>query len=213
MIRHWGLACLSVSLGLALGCERGSNVEAETRDLAEAQKNTGNVAKDIEVQLEQAKAEVVELERKLALARDGITDEVLEERRELQNALDSQRRELQEDISEAQREAQALNKDADRAIQQLQQTPPPAPVDNTTGVAPGSQVESDEVMPVRGVDPPPPPAAPVPPAPPPEAPKVEPSTSMSPSAPPPPTPAPAPPPPPVPPLPADPAPVTPVPAP
>lgn len=211
MIRHWGLACLSVSLGLAVACEQGSNVEAETRDLAEAQKNTGNVAKDLEGQLQKAKAEVVELEKKLALAREGITDDVLEERKELQNALDSQRRELQEDISQAQREAQALNKDADRAIQQLQQTQPPAHVDaqlkTETDVVPGSQtVESttkDEVVPVRGVDAPTPPdpvpsdpapsapapsdPAPIDPppadAPPPDPRNLAPSTSTTPAAP------------------------------
>lgn len=167
MIRHWGFACLSASLGLALACEKGSNVEAETRDLAEAQKNTGNVAQDLEAQLEKARAEVVELEKKLGLAREGITDDVLQQRAELQQALDSQRRELQEDINEAQREAQALNKDTDRAIQQLQQTQ--AQVDNRldteANIPPVEQpLDSptrEEIAPVRGVDTPPPPAPPV----------------------------------------------------
>jgi hypothetical protein len=229
MIRHWGFACLTAGLGLALACEQGSTVEAETRDLAEAQKNTSNVAKDLEVQLEKAKAEVVELEKKLALAREGITDDVLEERKELQRALDAQRRELQEDISETQREAQALNQNTERAIQQLQQTQPPAHVDSTvkteTDVVPSTQppIESttrDEVVPVRGVDTPPPaappPAAPPPAAPqPPEPPKVEPTPSAAAPTPPPPEPQPTPavPPPPIVPPSSDPAPVSPVPSP
>lgn len=159
MIRHSGLACLVASLGLSLACEQGSHVEAETRDLAEAQNNTGNVAKDLEAKLQEAKAEVIELEKKLALAREGVTDDVLRERSELQGALDSQRREVQEEVNEAQREAQVLNKDADKAMQQLRQTQPPAQVDarlNTeTNVVRGTQqtVESpprNELVPVRG---------------------------------------------------------------
>lgn len=159
MIRHSALACLVASLGLSLACERGSHVEAETRDLAEAQNNTGNVAKDLEAQLQKAKADVIELEKKLALAREGVTDEVLQERSELQGALESQRREVQEEVNEARREAQVLNKDMDKAMQQLKQTQPPAQVDarlNTeTSVVRGTQqaVESpprNELVPVRG---------------------------------------------------------------
>jgi chromosome segregation ATPase len=159
MIRHFGFACVAASLGLTLACNKGSEIEAETRDLAEAQNNTGNVAKDLEARLQEAKAEVIELEKKLALARQGITDDVLRERTELQGALDSQRREVQEEVTEARREAQVLNKDSDRATQQLQQTQPPAEVDTRltteTDVKQGTQqqVESparNELIPVRG---------------------------------------------------------------
>lgn len=209
MIHHWGFACLSASLGLALACERGSDVEAETHDLAKAQNNTGNVAKELEGQLEKAKAEVVALETKLGLAREGVTDEVLEARKELQRALESQRRELQDDISEAQRSAQALNEDTSRAIQQLQQTQAQVEkrLDTETSV-PGAQQPvgsptREEMLPVRGVDTPPPA----------EPPHLEPMTSAPPPAPPPPTPdVPAPPPPSALPNP-DPVPVTPAPTP
>ena len=159
MIRYWGFACLAASLGLGLACNKGSNIESETRDLVEAQKNSVNVAKDHEERMQKAKAEVVELEKKLALAREGITDDVLMERTELQGALDDKRREVQKDINEARREAQVLNKDTDRATQHLQQTQPPAQVDTRlkteTDVVRGAQqqVESpprNEIVPVRG---------------------------------------------------------------
>lgn len=159
MIRNWGFACLAASLGLSLACNQGSKIESETRDLAEAQKNTGDVAKDLEARLQKAKAEVVELEKKLALAREGITDEVMQERAEVEGAIDSRRREVQKEIQEARRESQVLNKDMDRATQQLQQTQPPAQVDTRlkteTDVVVGAQqqVESpprNEIVPVRG---------------------------------------------------------------
>ena len=219
MIRHWGFACLSASLGLALACEKGSNVEAETRDLAEAQNNTGNVTKDLEGQLEKARAEVVALETKLGLAREGITDDVLEQRRELQRALEAQRRELQDDIKEAQQEAQALHQDTDRAILQLQQTQAQVEnhLDTQTDAVLGETppMESplrEEIAPVRGVDSPPPPEpTKVESTPPPAAP-TSPPTAAPPSAA---VPAPDVPAPPAPVAPAspDPAPVGPVPAP
>lgn len=159
MIRQLGFACLATSLGLSLACNSGSNIESQTRDLAEAQNNTGNVAKDLEARLQEAKAEVIELEKKLALAREGITDDVLKERTELQGALDSQRKEVQEEVNEARREAQILNKETDRATQQLKQTQPSVQVDTKlkteTDVVRGTeqQVEAparNELIPVRG---------------------------------------------------------------
>ena len=159
MIRYWGFACLAASLGLSLACNKGSDIESETRDLAEARKNTGNVAKDLEERLQKAKAEVVDLEKKLALAREGITDDVLMERSELQGALESQKREVQKQVNEARRESQVLSKDTDRATEQLQQTQPPAQVDSRvkteTEVVRGAQQQVEapsrtEIIPVRG---------------------------------------------------------------
>jgi hypothetical protein len=158
MTVHSGVACLVVSLGLSLACEQGSKIEAETRDLTEAQNNTGNVARDLEARLQKAKAEVVDLEKKLAMARAGVTEDVMKERSELDQALKSQRGEVQEKVNEARQEAQVLNKDTDRAMQQLQKTAPPQ-VDTTlkteTNVVTGAQqqVESparNELIPVRG---------------------------------------------------------------
>lgn len=159
MIRYLKFTCLAASLGLGLGCERGSSIESETRDLAEAQNNTANVAKDLEARLQEAKAEVVELEKKLALAREGVTDDVMKERSELESALQNQREQVQREVSEARREAQVLNKDQDRAMQQLQQTQPPAQVDTRlkteTDVVHGANRQSEaptreEIVPVRG---------------------------------------------------------------
>jgi chromosome segregation ATPase len=158
MTVHSGVACWVVSLGLSLACEQGSKIEAETRDLTEAQNNTGNVARDLEARLQKAKAEVVDLEKKLAMARAGVTEDVLKERSELDQALKSQRGEVQEKVNEAREEAQVLNKDTDRAMQQLQKTTPPqvdAKLKTETNVVTGAQqqVESpprNELIPVRG---------------------------------------------------------------
>lgn len=159
MIRSSKFACLAVSLGLSLACNQRPDIEAETRDLAEARNNTGNVVKDLETRLDKAKAEVVELEKKLALAREGVTDDVIKERAELEGALNAQRQEVQKDINEARRESEVLNKNSDRAMQQLEETQPPAQVDarlkTETDVVRGTQQQVEaparnEIVPVRG---------------------------------------------------------------
>jgi hypothetical protein len=109
--------------------------------------------------LQKAKAEVVELEKKLALAREGVTDDVVKEREGLQGAIASKRKEVHWEVNEARREAQVLNKDSERATQQLKQTSPSVQVDTQlkteTNVVRGTeqQVESpprNELVPVRG---------------------------------------------------------------
>lgn len=157
MIRHPGYACLAISLGLSVACNERPSIEAETRDLAEARNDTANVVQDLEKRLETAKAEVVELEQKLALAREGITDEVLKERAELENALNAQRQEVQKDVNEARRESEVLNKNRDQALQLLRETQPPAHFDTrvetevTKGTPPQNEgPPREEIVPVRG---------------------------------------------------------------
>ena len=79
--------------------------------------------KPLEKQLDQAKAEVVNLEQKLALAKHGVTDEVIEERKDLQQALQKQGKHVREELSEAQREANELNSATEKAQTELQRVP------------------------------------------------------------------------------------------
>jgi hypothetical protein len=116
-------ALLAVGLGL-LGCEHDSRVEHEIDDLKKAQQDSPKVAKELEEELAEAKAEVVRLEEKLALARQGVTTDVLEERKELKDALNSQTRDVKEEINEAQRAANEHNVESQVAQEQLKRAQP-----------------------------------------------------------------------------------------
>lgn len=155
-------AAICTALALALACQdRGkSDVEEEAKDLRAAQSHSPEVAKDLEGQLAKAKAEVVRLEQKLALARQGVTDDVLKERKDLQQSLQQQQRRVQEDINQAKREAAQHNEDMTKAAQALQETQPAqvqAKVNTETHVtpapaAPATTTEREEVIRVRGQD-------------------------------------------------------------
>ena len=119
------IKCTGALWALALclgGCE--SRVEREMEDLKKAEQNSPKVAADLERDLAKAKAEVVRLEEKLALARQGITDDVKEERKELQGALRKQGQEVKEEIGEAQRAAREHSAESNVAQQQLERTRP-----------------------------------------------------------------------------------------
>jgi hypothetical protein len=119
------MKCAGALWGLALclgGCE--SRVERATEDLKEAERDSPKVAAELEHKLAKAKAEVARLEEKLALARQGITDDVREERKDLEQALKRQGQHVQEEIGEAQRAAQQHRADSNAAEQQLERTKP-----------------------------------------------------------------------------------------
>src|SRR5690606_6154707 len=90
----------------------------------EAQKKAPEVTRDLEQQLTEAKKEVVRLEKKLALARQGITDEVIAERQELGEALAARGESVREDIGQTREQATEYNEAARRARQALEQTQP-----------------------------------------------------------------------------------------
>jgi hypothetical protein len=150
--------CAALALGLACQGQGKSDVQQQAKDLREAQSRSPEVAKELEGQLAKAKAEVVRLEQKLALARQGVTDDVLEARKDLQQSLQEQERRVQGDIEQAKREAAQHNEDTSKAAQALQQTQPPqvqAKVNTETEVtpapvAPPATAEREEVIRVRG---------------------------------------------------------------
>lgn len=159
MLRQITVAGFATCLLCGLGCDRRSNVEQETRELREAQNQSPEVTKQIQTDLDKAKAEVVRLEKKLALARQGITDDVIRERQDVERALQEQERRVQGQVNEAKREAERNNRDIANATQPLEQTRPPAAVtaevQSRSSVQPSppatvGTVERQEVIPVRG---------------------------------------------------------------
>jgi predicted RNase H-like nuclease (RuvC/YqgF family) len=149
-------------LVLGLACQGGSttDVQQEAKDLREAQSRSPEVAKSLEADLAQAKAEVARLEQKLALARQGVTDDVLDERKELEQSLQQQQRHVQNEINEAKREAEQHNQDTQKATEVLEGSKPPARVEaevtTQTRVTPApataapAETERQEVIQVRG---------------------------------------------------------------
>jgi TolA-binding protein len=193
------MSALTACVASALACDEQTEVQRQTRDLQEAQKNAGKVTQELESQLEEARADVLRLEQKVALARQGLTDDVLENQKELQAALEAQGSRVESELGEAKREAQIHNRDSEAALKQLGQSAA-APGEPLPPVSPGQPAEPshapnegpdrDELVPVRGGPDPQPegsveiePGTPAPPAPP---------SAVPPNDPPAPTPVPPP---------------------
>ena len=103
-MKRWPqMSAVSACFALALACESQTDVQRQTRDLQEAQKNVGKVTQELESQLASAKATVARLEQKVALARQGLTDDVLENQKELTQALQAQERKVQSELGQAKR--------------------------------------------------------------------------------------------------------------
>jgi LAS superfamily LD-carboxypeptidase LdcB len=152
---------VATCLLLAAACKtEGSDVQQQTRELREAQNNSPKVAKDLEADLEKAKAEVVLLEKKLALARQGITDDVIAERKDLEQSLRAQDQKVRSEIDKAKRASEANSQDTAKAAQQLEQTKMPARVEaevqSRSNVVPSATkvetTERQELIPVTGRD-------------------------------------------------------------
>jgi hypothetical protein len=144
---------------VALACDQQREVQQEAQDLREAKSKVGNVTAELQADLDKAKAEVVRLEEKLAMARQGVTDEVLSERKELQESLKEQEQKVKGDVQEAKREAQQHNQDTEQAARELEKTAPPARVEAKVSTetqvverqrTPVQTTERQELIPVRG---------------------------------------------------------------
>lgn len=150
-IKHWGGGLLAA--GLLLGaCDKAAHIDDESKDLQEAQREAPKVASELQKELNSAKAEVIRLEQKLAMAKQGVTDEVLEERAELKEALKREGQHVREEVNEAQGAARELNADSERARQQLERTQPQrveAKLNTETQVVPSTstvQVTKEQVQ-------------------------------------------------------------------
>jgi len=200
-MKAWArIGTLTACVALAFGCDEKTEVQRQTHDLQEAQKNVAQVTQELEGELERAKADVIRLEQKVALARQGLTDDVLENQKELQVALQAQERRVSDELGQAKREAQIHSRDTEAALKQLGQQPAPdeaaaaAPVDSipsdTPPAAPAAPATSEppreDLVPVRGSDtettpdPNQPPQAAPPEAPPPVAPPPAPAQPTAP---------------------------------
>jgi transcription elongation GreA/GreB family factor len=150
-MKHWGGGLLAAGLLLG-GCDRAAQVDNESKDLQQAQQEAPRVANDLQKDLDSAKAEVVRLEQKVAMAKEGVTDDVLKERDELKEALKKEDQHVRQEVNEAQGAARELNADSERAKQQLQQTQPQhveARVKTETQVVPSTstvQVTKEQVQ-------------------------------------------------------------------
>jgi TolA-binding protein len=155
MERWTRIGALTACVALAFGCNEQTEVQQQTRDLQEAQKNVPKVTQELQGQLERAKAEVTRLEQKLALARQGLTDDVLENQKELQAALRAQERKVEGELGAAKREAQIHARDTEAALKTLSQ--PPAPSQSAAPNAPpaapaANAAPGEEIVPVKGSD-------------------------------------------------------------
>lgn len=125
---------------VAPACERENEVEDELADLHEARQRTDQVAGELQQELEVAKRDVERLEEKLELARRGVTDEVIEERGELKEALAQQEQQVKAEIRQAQQEAAQHNTATEKVRSTLQETVPAqvdTQVSTQTQVVPG----------------------------------------------------------------------------
>ena len=112
-----------LTLGLcAGGCSSDTRVTHELKQLKQAEQDSPKVASEIQKDLDKAKAEVVRLEEELALAKQGITKDVLEERKDLKDALKAQSDDVQEEIIVAKRASREHTSQADVARNELERT-------------------------------------------------------------------------------------------
>lgn len=139
-MKRWARSGVATAcLVLAGACrDDQTEVQRQTQELAEAQKDVARVTEQLGSDLDEAKGEVARLEQKLAMARQGLTDEVLENQRELQEALKAQGQKVESELNEASREAEIHSRDTQAALQALSQT--------GSGDAPAR----DEIVHVRG---------------------------------------------------------------
>jgi TolA-binding protein len=139
-MKRWAISGVSTAcIVLAMACEDNqTEVQRQTQELQEAQKNVGQVTSQLGADLDKAKGDVVRLEQKLAMARQGLTDDVIENQRELQEALKAQEKKVETELNEASREAEIHTRDTQAALQALSK--------NGNGEAPAR----DEIVPVRG---------------------------------------------------------------
>jgi hypothetical protein len=208
VMKAWArISTLTACVALAFGCDQQTEVQRQTHDLQEAQKNVAQVTQELEGELERAKADVIRLEQKVALARQGLTDDVLENQKELQAALQAQERRVSDELGQAKREAQIHSRDTEAALKQLGQAPAPAeqpaaaaPAENMPLEPPppspappaASDAPREDLVPVRGSDmettpepdPVTPPATPPPAPPQPTSPVSDPTGAVPPSPPP-----------------------------
>jgi hypothetical protein len=158
-MKPWArMSAVGACFALTLGCDRQTEVQRQTSELQAAQKNVGKVTQELETELAKAKADVALLEQKLARARQGLTDEVLENQRELTAALSAQNERVKAELGDAKREAEIYGRDTEAALKQLRQTTGSAaatnaaepPMDPAQPARAEEGPEREDLVPVKG---------------------------------------------------------------
>ena len=98
-----------LGLGLLASCQRHREVKVEIEHVQQARVNTAAVVQDLERRLQSARREVIELEEKLLLASQGVTDEVVAERQELMQAPQDQGAGVRNEATSAQEQTSGHN--------------------------------------------------------------------------------------------------------
>lgn len=111
---------LAAGLGL-MGCDKSNDVKEEIQELEQAQQQAPQEAQELQQELEQKKQEIANLEEKLALAKQGVTDEVREEKKDVKEAMKEQAEDVRDEIQEAQGLAQEHRAESEQAAQKLQE--------------------------------------------------------------------------------------------
>jgi len=118
------MGALGITALSSFSCERRPDVNREIEDLKQAQQAAPQVAQDLRQKLDQKKTELVQLEEKLALAERGITDRVVAERGELQQAIKSQEQAVKREVDEARGASHMQQTETERAREALEATRP-----------------------------------------------------------------------------------------
>ena len=111
-----------LAAALAVGCDKTGDVNKEVDELKQAQNESPKVAGDLQQQLDDKKAEVAQLQEKVALAKQGVTDDVVKEKEDVKEAMKKEEQEVREKVQEAQGAAKAHNDQGENAARQLQET-------------------------------------------------------------------------------------------
>lgn len=110
------LLCLLL-LGACDG--QAGSVEQELSDLQTARANVANEVDELRNELGESRERVRELEIKLARAKQGLTEEVVEERKELEEALEQAQSQTAEEVQEARELSQELRQQGPAARDEL----------------------------------------------------------------------------------------------
>lgn len=121
--RLWFSLGMGAVMALSTACQdEGGDVKSELADLQQAREKAPEVAQEIRGDLQEAEKEVERLSEKLAMAERGITDDVLEEREDVVQALNKKGENVEGNIGEARETAQEFNQAAIEAEQALEET-------------------------------------------------------------------------------------------
>jgi hypothetical protein len=150
MARWAQMSAVMASIAWMAACEQQTEVQRETRDLQEAQKDVGKVTQQLESDLAKSREDVARLEQKVAMARQGLTDDVLQNQKELQKALQAQEHNVKTEIGQAQHEAEIHRRDTEAALKTLAESAAAPEQLNAAPPAPVENVDRDQVVPVKG---------------------------------------------------------------